>query len=106
MRDALYLLAAFAATYLAFACFALTQPQHWRAVTAAAGCAPLGKVFLKIAGIAGLASGLAIALWREGPDYGALLWVTELTVAAASVVATLSFKPTLLKPLAALPARA
>lgn len=106
MRDALVLFAAFVATYLAFACFALAQRRHWRAVTGAADCSRSGRLMLKIAGIAGLAAGCAITFWREGAGYGALLWGTQLSAAALCVVATLSLRPRLLKLLAAIPARA
>jgi Protein of unknown function (DUF3325) len=106
MRDAFFLLVAFGVTYLAFACLALAQRQHWQAVTGATDCSLSGKRMLKTAGVAGLAAGLAVILWREGPDYGSLLWVTQLVPAAFCVVATLSMKPRLLKLLAAIPARA
>lgn len=104
MRDALYLFAAFALTCLAFASFALVQKRHWQAATGIQDCAIWGKRLLKASGIAFLAAGCAIVLWREDVDYGALLWVTQLTVAASSVVATLSLRPRLLKPLAVIPA--
>jgi hypothetical protein len=106
MRDALFLLVAFAATYLAFACFALAQRRHWQAVTGSAECSRACRRILKVAGVAGLAAGLAVILWREGLGYGVLLWTTQLTAAACCVVATLSLRPWLLKPLAAIPARA
>lgn len=106
MRDALYLFAALATTYLAFASFALTQKRHWQAVTDTHSCAPSGKMLLKIGGMVWLAAGLVIVLWREGADYGALLWVTQLIVAACGVVTTLSLRPRLLKPLAAVSAQA
>ena len=102
-----YLFVAFAATYLAFACFALAQRQP---LAGGDGCRRL------------FAFGQAVAedlrrrrsrrrrspivLWREGADYGALLWVTQLPAGASCVVATLSVRPRLLKPLAAMPARA
>lgn len=106
MRDALYLFVAFAATYLAFACFALAQRRHWRAVMGATDCPRSGRRLLKITGVVGLAAGLAVVLWREGAHYGTLLWVTQLTAGASCVVATLSLRPQLLKLLAAIPARA
>jgi hypothetical protein len=106
MRDALFLIVAFAATCLGFVGFALAQPQHWRAVTDAGDCSRSGRQSLKIAGVGGLVTGLSIVLWREGPDYGALLWVAQLPIAALCVVATLSVKPRLLKLLAAIAARA
>ena len=106
MRDAFFQLVAVVVTYLAFACFALAQRQHWQAVTHAADCSRSDKRALKISGTVGLAAALGIVLWREGPDYGALLWVTQLPAAALCVVATLSLQPRLLKPLAAMPARA
>jgi hypothetical protein len=106
MRDALFSFAAFAVTYIALACLALAQRRHWQAVRGAADCPRSGRRVLKIGGAAGLATGFAIIVWREGADYGALLWVTQLSAAAFCVVATLSLKPRLLKPLAAIPARA
>jgi uncharacterized protein DUF3325 len=106
MRDAVLLFAAFALTYLAFACFALAQRRNWRAVTETADCSRSGRLMLKIAGIAALAAGCAIIFWREGAGYGALLWATQLTAAALCVVATLSLRPRLLRLLAAIPARA
>ena len=106
MRDALSLFAGFAATYLGFACLALAQRRHWQTVTGAADCSRAGRRALTITGVAALATGLAVILWSEGPDYGALLWVTQLAVAASCVVATLSWRPRLLKPLAGIPARA
>ncbi|OPH82021.1 DUF3325 family protein [Nitrobacter vulgaris] len=106
MLDALYLLAAFVANYIAFACLALVQRHHWHAVFGTPDCPRLGRLLLKVVGILSFATAFAVIQWREGSEYGILLWVTELPVAAALVVATLSFKPKLLKLLAALPARA
>jgi Protein of unknown function (DUF3325) len=105
MRDALFLAAAFAATCLAFASFALMQKRHWQAVTGTHDCALSGRRLLKSSGMICLAAGCAIVLWCEEADYGALLWVTQLTVAALCVVLTLSLRPQLLKPLAAVAAR-
>lgn len=99
MADALYLIAAFALTYLAFACFALVQPRHWQAATGTHDCALSGKRLLKIGGIVGLATGCGIALWHEGPAYGPLLWVTQLIVAAFATVVTLSLRPRFFTPL-------
>jgi len=106
MRDIVYLLAAFAMSYLAFASFALAQKRHWQAATGAHDGKLADKRVLKIGGIVWLAAGCAIVLWREGGDYGPLLWVTQLTVAAFGVVATLSLRPQLLKPFAAVLPRA
>lgn len=106
MRDACFLLVAFVATWLAFACLALAQRRHWLAVTGAGDCSRLGRRMLKSTGVVSLVVGFTIILWREGSDYGALLWVTQLPVAALCVVATLSLRPQLLKLIAAIPARA
>ena len=106
MRDAFLLLVAFVATWLAFACFALAQRRHWQAVTGAQDCSRSGRWILKSSGIVGLVASFTVILWREGADYGALLWVTQLPVAALCVVATLSLRPRLLRPIAAIPARA
>lgn len=106
MRDTLYLSAAFVMTYLAFAGFALAQKRHWQAVTGLHGEGLAGKRVLKACGIVCFAAGCAIVLWREGIDYGLLLWVTQLTAAASGVVATLALRPQFLRPLAAVAARA
>jgi hypothetical protein len=105
MRDTLYLSAAFVMTYLAFAGFALAQKRHWQAVTGTRGEGLASKRTLKTGGIVCFVVGCAIVLWRDGIDYGLLLWVTQLTAAAAGVVGTLALRPRCLRPLAAIAAR-
>lgn len=106
MADALCLFAAFALTYLAFASFALMQQRHWQVVTVWFGCAMCGRGRLQLNGVVCLVAGLAIVLWHEGPAYGFLLWVTQLSIAACGVVATLSLRPRLLRTFAMFFARA
>ncbi len=51
-----------------------------------------------------LALALALALARDGASFGSVLWVVELSIGAMAVVATLTWRPAWLKPLARLAA--
>lgn len=100
MADALLLLSAFAAAYLGFAMLALSQVRHW---TSVAGSEPQGRVRLighRIAGGAMIALSLAMALLRDGPSFGSLLWATAISIAALAVAFTLAWRPGLLRPIA------
>lgn len=87
------LLLAAASAWLGFACLALSQPQHWRAVTAEAQAAPPRPALLRPAGYLALALALALCLARDGVSFGSILWVLLLAVDAALVVFTLSWRP-------------
>ncbi|MGN6463823.1 MAG: DUF3325 family protein [Pseudolabrys sp.] len=85
------LIALFLSAYLAFLCFALSQKRHWEAI---GGERFRPAVQLRSAGgFLLLLSGL-FALVRDGADYGSLLWVTTLSIAAAGVVITLTILST------------
>ena len=106
MYDGLLLLAVLGTAYLGFALLALSQKHHWRQFSHAGGPKSLPRFLLR--GWAGLAimASLAISLLRDGPDYGALLWVTTLSLSAIAVTFTLAWRPKWLQPLAACMARA
>jgi len=100
MPEALLLAGVFAAGYLAFAWLALSQARHWRQV---AGSAPptAGSVrAMRGLGAALLGLAYALALYRDGPSFGTLLWVTVLSVAAMAVAFTLACNPSALRLLA------
>ncbi|MDB5619890.1 MAG: hypothetical protein JWQ24_4128 [Tardiphaga sp.] len=93
MREMVLLAMIFAAEYLGFGCLALGQSRHWQAVTGTHACPPATRALLRTGGGLLLAAGLMLAVARDGLDYGALVWVTSVTVAAVAVVATLSWPP-------------
>ena len=101
MTEAALLIAIAAAAYLGFALLALSQGRHWRSVTGTTTRTALEAFVLRaLAGLA-LATSLAIALLRDGPSFGALLWATVLSTAAIAVAFTLAWRPLWLRPLAA-----
>lgn len=100
MAEALLLIAAAGAAYLGFALFALSQTRHWQHVTAGAPVQAPRKRALRIAGSLALAVSLACACRRDGPAFGALLWLLLLSVAAPLLVFTLSWRAQWLKALA------
>lgn len=87
--------------YLGFGLLALSQDRNWGTVTGASRLSRSEKLIMRAAGYILLACGLPVALWRDGPGFGSLLWVASLSVAAVAVVATLSWRPRWLVPLAA-----
>lgn len=86
--------------HLGFALLALSQDRNWRLVIAAPPPSRAGKIVLRAAGSGLLALGLPLALVRDGPGFGSLLWGTMTSVAACAVTLTLSWRPSWLKPLA------
>ncbi len=102
MTNVLLFIALSLAAYLGFVLLALGQARHWRAASEAAAPGRIGKLALRIAGGVSLSLALCLALFRDGPSFGALLWTTVISVAALVVALTLSWRPRLLRPLAAL----
>lgn len=86
---------------LGFALLALSQDRNWRLVAVAAP--PLSrsrKIALRIAGYALLALGLSLALWRDGPGFGSLMWGTLISLAACAITMVLSWRAHWMTPLA------
>ena len=102
MTCVLLLIALSSAAYLGFALLAISQARHWRAVSKAAEPGRIGKLALRIHGGVWLLLALCLALFRDGPSFGALLWATVISMAALAVAFTLSWRPRLLWPLATL----
>jgi hypothetical protein len=96
MRDVGLLIAVLATAYLGFALLALSQARHWHEVTDA----PLpSQRLLRLWGGAALALALALALLRDGPAFGTVLWVIGASISAIAVALTLSGCPRALRPL-------
>ncbi len=93
MREAVLLLLAAASSYAGFACLALAQERHWEQVMAHPGPAPAQRRWLRWAGVLGLCASLLLALWRDGPGLGGLLWCVLLTATALGVAFTLAWRP-------------
>lgn len=75
-----------------FMLLALSQDQHRRAngLPLLKGQTRVGQ---RVVGYVLLALALPLALWRDGPGFGTLLWAALLSVAAYAVTFTLSWKP-------------
>lgn len=99
MRDGSLLLALSAASYLGFALLALSQDRHWQQAGGGRQCpAPL-VLPLRVLGYAALFVALVLALHRDGPGFGSLLWGTMVSLAAVAVVCTLSWRARWFAPL-------
>jgi len=98
------LVAVLATAYVGFALLALSQPKHWRKTVRA----PLpGRRRLRLLRASGgllIAGSLALALLRDGPSFGALLWATAISLAALGAAFTLAGCPCWLRPRARLAA--
>lgn len=101
MRDAALLVATWVLAYLGFAGLALSMERHWLDVMCSAAVS--GHVAHRLRSLACfcLAAGLVAACWRDGPAFGGLLWVMSSVVAGIAVAFTLTWRPVMLRPLAA-----
>lgn len=86
------------ACYLGFALLALSQDRHWERAGGGRDCPAWLVRPMRIAGYVLLLASLALALWRDGPGFGSLVWATLLSVGATAVTATLTWRPNWLRP--------
>jgi len=93
MADSLLLLALLVAAYVGFALLALSQAQHWRAVVGDAALSRRRVLVLRTLGAALIALSLILALMRDGPSFGSLLWATAISLAALGVAFTVAWRP-------------
>jgi len=92
------LAAAFATAWLGFALLALSQVRHWRQVTGAETPPSRTRVIAYRAIAATLLTiSLGLALLRDGPSFGSLLWATMISIAALAVAFTLAWRPAILR---------
>ena len=90
MADGVLLMAVFLSACVGFACLALSQRRHWCRVLG--GGPPRPAVFvLRTLGSAMLGLSLVVALLRDGPSFGSLLWATAISVAALAVAFILAW---------------
>lgn len=86
-------------SYLAFVLLALSQDRHWLRAGGRQGCPARLVAPMRAAGYGLLLAAFGLALLRDGPSFGSLLWTAMLTVAALGVVATLSWRAVWLRPI-------
>lgn len=101
MHDAVMLFAVLLAGYMSFAGLAVAQERNWRRAGGENRPSTARTLVLRIAGAAGLILALVAALVRDGPSFGALLWITSLSLSALAVTATLTWRAHWLRLLAA-----
>lgn len=87
--------------HLGFALLALSQDRNWRLVVAALPLSRSRKIALRIVGYALLALGLSLALWRDGPGFGSLMWGTLISLAACAITMIVSWRAHWMTPLVA-----
>ena len=92
------LLALALASYFGFALLALSQDRHWERSGGGRHCPARLVLPMRILGYGFLAASLALALWRDGPGFGSLLWVSMLSVGAIAVTCTLTWRAHWLRP--------
>ena len=90
------------AAYLGFALLALGQARPWQRVAQTPPPTGLRLLALRMLGGLALTLSLGLALLRDGPSFGALLWATAITLAALAVAFTLTWRPNWLRPLSAI----
>jgi len=86
------------ACYFGFVLLALSQDRHWERAGGGRDCPARLALPMRIAGYAFLLCSLALALWRDGPSFGSLVWATMLSVAAVAVTCTLTWRANWLRP--------
>ena len=89
------------AAYAGFLLLALAQARPRQRLGLAAQLAPGRRLTLRLGGALLLALALVLALARDGPGFGSLLWGTAISLAALAVACTLSWPPRRLPGLAA-----
>ena len=89
MRETVLLLAVAAVSYVAFVSLAASQQRHWRAVMGDRGYSRALAASLRLLAAILLAGSYGIALLRDGPSFGTLLWMCMMTVAALATISTL-----------------
>jgi hypothetical protein len=97
MMSALLLLAAGLASYVAFACLALTMPRHWAEANGQAAAFVPQRTWLRPCGFALLGLSYALCWYRDGTSFGSVLWVLLISAAAVAVALTLAWRPRLLQ---------
>jgi hypothetical protein len=92
MREAALLFALLTSAYLGFALMALSQPRNWAIAMRPRPFRRSYTPVLRATGSLLFMLSLVIALWRDGPAFGAILWAVMLAKAGLMVIATLTWR--------------
>jgi|APAra7269096714_1048519.scaffolds.fasta_scaffold02755_13 hypothetical protein len=84
---------------LGFGWLALAMDTHWEQVYGEAAPKAATARNLRVAGALALALSLGLCLRADHPSMAALVWLMLLAGAAATIAATLSWRPRWLRPL-------
>jgi hypothetical protein len=85
MHESILLLGLFGTAYVGFACLAFSQKRHWHELTGARSCPARVTYGLRAAGYFLITISLVLAVLRDGPSFGALLWGTMISFGAIGV---------------------
>lgn len=86
------------ASYLGFVLLALSQDRHWERAGGERHCPSRLVLPLRALGYVLLLASLVLALLRDGPGFGSLVWATMLSVGAVAVTCTLTWRAHWLRP--------
>lgn len=100
MTSVLLFIALSLVAYLGFALLAMSQKRPWQQVSQVPPPTSIRRLTLRTLGGLALLSALVLCVVRDGPSFGALLWATTISIAAATVAFTLTWAPAWLRPLA------
>jgi hypothetical protein len=92
MMPVLLLLSAGLASYVAFACLALSMPRHWTEVSGQTVAVVPQRTWLRPGGFALLGLSYGLCWYRDGPGFGSVLWVLLISAAAIAVALTLAWR--------------
>lgn len=98
MVDAVLNFGALFAAYLGFATLALASSRPWHRFAGSRPRPHGARRLLVGASIAFWTVSLVVILFRDGPAFGVLLWLTQMSVAGFLVVVAVTWRPAFLVP--------
>jgi hypothetical protein len=96
MNNGLLIGAAMLLSIIGCGYFALSQNQHWKAVTKSS-VLPLKQTHLQIFSLLGLSASLVLYIVAEGLGFAVLLWSLSVGLGIFTVSMILAFWPTMLR---------
>lgn len=96
MVDGVLIVSALFAAYLGFAALALASNRPWHRIAGSRPHPHGARRLLIGASIAFWTASLVLILLRDGPAFGALLWLMQMSLAGFLVVASVTWRPVLL----------
>lgn len=76
-----------------FFLLALSQPRHWQAVIGSSASSRRMILLLRVTGSVWIFASFPLTLWRDGVEFGVLLWFALLSVAAVVTTLALAWWP-------------